>query len=308
MTNTTNNRISNLVNSQVPFFVRNDHQKFVQFIEAYYEFLEQEGGLVSTAKNVVSYNDIDRTIDQFADKLYNQYMKNIPSTVLADKNLLLKHIKDFYLSRGSEKSIRFLLNILFAEEGIDFYYPKTDILKASDGKWYVQKSLRVNGLQINAQANNNFVALEKFQNRRLYGNTSLASATVERVDRFFEKGTQIDELILSGIRGTFKNGEVVYALFDENQIENNSVTANVFGGIITAVDITNSGTGYNIGDHPIITGTTGSGGDIVIDKVSTGNIQSISVLNGGAGYRVDDLLLISGGGGTGANANISFVK
>ena len=307
MTNTTNNRISNLVNSQVPFFVRNDHQKFVQFIEAYYEFLEQEGRLVSTAKNVVSYNDIDRTIDQFADKLYNQYMKNIPSTVLADKNLLLKHIKDFYLSRGSEKSIRFLLNILFAEEGIDFYYPKTDILKASDGKWYVQKSLRVNGLQINAQANNNFVALEKFQNRRLYGNTSLASATVERVDRFFEKGTQIDELILSGIRGTFKNGEVVYALFDENQIENNSVTANVFGGIITAVDITNSGTGYNIGDHPIITGTSGSGGDIVIDRVSTGNIQSISVLNGGAGYRVDDLLLISGGGGTGANANISFV-
>ena len=312
----TNNKISNLISSQVPFFVRNDHQQFITFIEKYYEFLEQTDGVLDVKNNIRSFNDIDYLTRnttptnleiEFQEKLYASFMKLIPSGVKVDKALLLKHIKDFYLSRGSEKSIRFLLNILFSEENVEFYYPKSDILKASDGKWYVQRSLRVNGVGINSQANNDFSALEKFQNRTVYGNTSLASATVERVDRFFEKGTRIDELILSGIRGSFKNGEAVYAVFDDINSQTSMITANVFGGIIVAVDITAGGSGYSVGDHPIITTSTGIGGDIVVDKVSTGNIQSITILNGGAGYHVEDLLLISGAGGSGANANVTIV-
>jgi len=63
----SNNRISNLVNSQVPFFVRNDHRTFVAFLEAYYEYLEQtsntlEGGkVIERRENLLNYMDIDKT-------------------------------------------------------------------------------------------------------------------------------------------------------------------------------------------------------------------------------------------------------
>ena len=302
----TNNKISNLINSQVPFFVRNDHQNFVRFIEAYYEFLEQDGGLVDRANNIRSYQDIDRSLGDFEEKLYDTYLKLIPQNVLVDKRMLLKNVKDFYQSRGSEKSIRFLLTILFGEQDVEIYYPKKDVLRASDGKWYIQKSLRVNDLFVNGTSNNSFAGLNKFVNRIVTGNTSNASATVERVDRFFERGTRVDELTLTNIKGSFVNGEQVFSLFDdENGIK--AVTANVFGGVLNSITITNSGTNYNVGDHPIVESAFGTGGNVRIDKVSTGNISSIAVIDGGAGFQNSNFLLFSGGGGTGANAQVTLI-
>lgn len=303
---TTNNKISNLISTQVPFFVRNDHQNFVRFLEAYYEYLEQTGKAVDIGKNLIDYRNIDLTIDQFAEKLYKEYMLLIPEDVRADKDLLLKHIKDFYLARGTEKSIRFLLNILFQKEDVDFYYPKKDVLRASDGKWYVQKSLRITDTKLENALDSDLATLENFIGTIVTGNTSNAFATVERVDRFFEQGTQIDELILSGIRGTFENGEEVFSLFTENSTTY-SLTANVFGGIINTINIVDAGSRYNVGDHVIIVSATGSGACSVVGRVSTGNISSIVVLDGGAGYQNNQFLLITGGGGSGANAQVTIV-
>lgn len=304
---TTNNKISNLINSQVPFFVRNDHQNFVRFLEAYYEFLEQDGGLVDRSKNLRSYQDIDRSLGDFEQQLYNTYLKLIPENVIVDKRLLLKNVKDFYLSRGSEKSMRFLLNILYGDENVEFYYPKKDVLRASDGKWYIQRSLRVSNLIVNGAANSSLLGLNKFVNRVVRGNTSNATATVERIDRFFEKGTQVDELTLINILGNFVNGEQVFSVFDdEGGVK--SVTANVFGGILNSVTITNGGFNYAVGQHPTIEGGGGTGANVRIDRVSTGNLTSITVIEGGAGYQNNIYALITGGGGTGANAQVSLVR
>lgn len=304
---TTNNKISNLINSQVPFFVRNDHPNFVRFLEAYYEFLEQNDGLVDRAKNLRSYQDIDRSLGDFEQQLYNTYLKLIPDNVIVDKRLLLKNVKDFYQSRGSEKSIRFLLNILYGDESVEFYYPKKDVLRASDGKWYVQRSLRVSNLTVNGVANSSLLGLNKFANRIVRGNTSNATATVERIDRFFEKGTQVDELTLINILGSFVNGEQIFSVFDdEGGVK--PVTANVFGGILNSVTITNGGSGYVVGQHPPVESDTGTGANVRIDRVTTGNITSITVIEGGAGYQNNIYTLITGGGGSGANAQVSLVR
>ena len=302
----TNNKISNLISSQVPFFVRNDHPKFISFLEAYYEFLEQNGYPVNVQKSILDYNDIDKTVDQFAEKLYDTYLKLFPKELSVDKTLLLKHAKEFYLSRGSEKSIRFLMNVLLNEEELSFYYPKSDVLKASDGKWYVQKSLRVTDVAIAGSSNDSIFGLEKFVNTNITGNTSGATAAVERIDRFYEGGTKIDELVISNIRGTFDNGEQVFTLFNDVTGTKTAV-ANIFGGILNTVTITNPGSGYNVGDPVIIESSSGSGANVQVARVSSGNIASITVTDGGAGYRVTDPLIISGGGGAGAAGTITLV-
>lgn len=302
----TNNKISNLINSQVPFFVRNDHPKFISFLEAYYEYLEQTGYPVNVQKKILEYNDIDRTVDEFAEKLYDTYLKLFPKEINTDRSVLLKHAKEFYLSRGSEKSIRFLMNILLNEEELSFYYPKNDVLKPSDGKWYVEKSLRITDARINNTSNSSIYGIEKFVSTQIRGNTSGATAVVERVDRFYEGGTLIDELIISGIRGTFENGEQVFSLFTEQSITK-SATANVFGGVLNTITITNPGSGYNVGDPVIVQSATGNGANVQIARVSSGNIASITVIDGGAGYRISDPLLISGGGGAGAAGTITVV-
>ena len=134
------NKISTLVSSQLPFFVRNDHENFVAFLEAYYEWMEQTQGVVNVAKSMKDQLDLDKT-DIFAQQFYNNFLPLIPQNVLVDKNLLVKNIKDFYKSRGTEKSVRFLMRILFNDE-VEFYYPKKDILRASDGKTPVCRALQ----------------------------------------------------------------------------------------------------------------------------------------------------------------------
>lgn len=301
----SNNRISNLISSQLPFFVRNDHPNFILFLEAYYEYLEQSNNTVNVAKNIRTYRDVDLTEDQYAQKLYDTFMMYIPKDVLVDKNLIIKNIKDFYRAKGTEKATQFLMRILYNEE-IEFYYPKKDILRASDGKWFIQKSLRITNTAIANVSNTLITGLEKYVGTRITGATSNATALVERVERFYEQGTQIDELILSNINRTFSNGEKVYALY--NDITGlKFISSNVFGGIVNSITITNGGTGYSIGDPVIILSNTGSGACATVASVTTGNISSITVFGGGAGYRITDNVSITGGGGSGATANISLI-
>lgn len=302
MANTiSNNRISNLVSSQLPFFVRNDHPNFITFIEKYYEYLEQNDKVINRIKNLQRYQDIDLTEDQFAERLYSTFLKYLPKDTLADKKILIKHIKDFYRAKGTEKATRFLLRALYDLE-IDFYYPKKDILRASDGKWFIQKSLRITDTKVANVSNANLTGLEKYIGTKIRGNTSNSTALVERVDRFFEQGTQIDELILSNISGNFINGELIYT------IENDAfISSNIFGGIINTIEVINGGSLYSIGDPVIIISNTGIGACATVSSVTTGNISSITVFSGGAGFRVDDYILFSGGGGIGANANVKTV-
>lgn len=311
----SNNKISNLINSQVPFFVRNDHRTFVAFLEAYYEYLEQtstslEGGkAIERRENMLNYMDIDKTLTEFEQNLYDKFLKNFPTNIQADKRVIMKHAKDIFRAKGTEKSVRFMLRAMFgdAADEVEFYYPKNDILRASDGKWFIQRSLRVGDVIVGNAANNDITGLEKFATTRITGNVSAASAIVERVDRFYTQGVLRDELVLSSIAGTFVNGEQVFSLFTDTDGVVKSVTANVQGGVISSLTINNPGTKYTTEDDVVIVSATGQNAVIRIAKVSTGNIAAITVLNGGAGYQNNNFLIITGGGGSGANGYVSPV-
>ena len=55
----SNNRTSLLVNSQLPAFVREEHENFVNFLEYYYKFLERDGQQLYVAKNFMNYLNVD---------------------------------------------------------------------------------------------------------------------------------------------------------------------------------------------------------------------------------------------------------
>jgi sugar lactone lactonase YvrE len=307
----SNNKISNLVATQLPFFVRNDHENFVAFLEAYYEFLEQETGAGNVSRTMLDQTDVDLT-DLFIQKFYDNFMPFIPKNTAADKTLILKNIKDFYRSRGSEKSIRFLMRILFDEE-VDFYYPQTDILRASAGKWFIEKSIKIRDIQISTLANsslfvanNDLLVVNNFIGRRVYGSLTNSSAIIESSDTYYDKGSLVRELKISAQVGDFESGEQIQTPFEENGITR-TIKANLFSGIITTVSISNSGSDYKIGDSVTIESNTGTGGAIVVSSVSSGNLTSIVAFDGGAGFVRGDEILITGGGGSGANANVATV-
>ena len=307
---TTNNKISNLVSSQVPGFVRADHPNFIKFIEAYYQWMEQNGETVERIKNIKSQIDIDTSVDIFTQELYKTFLNLLPTnSIIADKAMLLKHIKDFYRAKGTEKSVEFLLRILFGAEAdkLDFYYPKVDVLRASDGKWFIEKSLKFANTYIDGIANTDVVSIKNaLEHSLITGNTSGATAIVERVDTYYDAATLVREIKLSNQTRDFVSGETIFALYDRED-GTHTIAANTFSGIINKINILKAGTGYVIGDNVVIESNTGSGGIIQVSDVSKGNIKSVYVTEGGAGFQNNMSVLFTGGSGSGANANVSVV-
>jgi hypothetical protein len=301
----SNNKISALVSSQVPFFVRNDHENFVAFLEAYYEWLEQSNNTVNIAKTMAGQLDVD-SADIFIDSFYKNFLPLIPDDVIVDRTLLLKHVKDFYRARGSENSLRFLLRILFNEEA-EFYYPQRDILKASDGKWFVEKSIKIDNIIVEGVANTQPDIAEKFVGRKITGTESNATALVERIDTYFDRGALVRELKISEQFRDFVSGEEIEATFIEDG-ETKEIRAGLFSGSINTIQITNRGSGYQAGDTIRVEGNSTIPAVIIVASVSTGNLTSIAVVDGGSGFQNLFPILITGGGGTGANGAIESVS
>ena len=120
-------QLSSVVSRQIPEFIREDYPTFVAFVEAYYEYLQEQGVDLSTAR------DIDQTLDEFIVEFKKELAHNLPN-VVGDERFLLTHIKDQYLSKGSEASYKLLFRLLFGKK-VQLTYPGTQMLRASDGRW-----------------------------------------------------------------------------------------------------------------------------------------------------------------------------
>ena len=196
----TDKKTSVLVAEQLPDFVLEEGPKLQRFLEAYYEFMEQNAGAIDGTKNLLSYQDIDTTTDSFLQYFREEIYKNVPDSALIDKRLLAKHIREMYRNKGTEKSYKFLFRALYNED-VDFTYPGDFLLRTSDGRWTEEKYLRVTGLgEASAGA---------IEGQVITGDTSSAYARVEKVDQIVEGGTLITELYLGSIVGTFSNTETV---------------------------------------------------------------------------------------------------
>jgi hypothetical protein len=136
----TDLKTSLLINRQFPEFVRDEHPNFILFLEAYYEFLDQNG--YGKSKELKNISDVDLSLEEFEKQFYNTFLPFISKDSSLSKEKLIKNILPLYLSKGSEKSYRLLFRMLFNEE-INLQFPKNNILRASDGRWVIENIIRV---------------------------------------------------------------------------------------------------------------------------------------------------------------------
>jgi hypothetical protein len=125
--------VSDLIQQQVPSFVRENHEKFVEFLSNYYEYLDQNENINDYIRNIISYLDVDQTTEYLLNDFFEE-LRTLPRILAVDKRLLVKHIHDLYDSKGSPNSFELLFRILF-DESITIDYPSDNILRASDGVW-----------------------------------------------------------------------------------------------------------------------------------------------------------------------------
>lgn len=137
-----NNYISSIVSRQLPEFVRADHPRFVLLLEKYYEYMEQEGKTNYVGKRLYDYMDVDTTRADLLHYFKTKIISSFPEQTELSKEKLIKAARDFYDKKGTPEGFKFLFRVLYGQE-IDVYFPKEDILRASDGKWKLPQALRI---------------------------------------------------------------------------------------------------------------------------------------------------------------------
>lgn len=286
----TDNKTSNLIESQFPAYFRQEAPNLVAFVRAYYEWMETSNNVIDVAKNFQNLNDLDGTYDEFLEYFRNEIMSGIPKSILADKRLLAKHIKDLYRAKGSENSYKLLFRILY-DDNVEFYYPGEDILRCSDGRWVQENSVRVGSPIVGN--------ISDIEGNIIIGQNTGATAKVERIVTTIESGVDIYELFLSNISGSFADLETVAN-------KNNTISARILNtvGPIQAVTVINGGAGHHEGDIVHFIGS-GTGAEGVVTKTSDTSAATFELIKGGHGYRLNSTIRITGGSGTGATFAIT---
>lgn len=284
---TNNNKTSLLVASQLPEFISNDpaYGNFVLFLEAYYEWLGQQGN----SQNLLDYKDVDTTTEEFLNYFQNDFLSYFPTDILADKKQVIKIAKQLYQSKGTPASYKFLFRILYNSD-VDFFFTKDAVLKASSGSWYIPISLKLSSNELNFLATKNL---------RIFGQQTKSIATIETAVLVNNK----IEIFISNIQRLFQSGEQVSIVDSNNQLvyflDGNIVDSTTVGaetlsaqivGQINKITVNSNFRGlfYEPGDPVIVYGglatTEGQGATAEIGSVTSGSIQIINTLSSGYGY------------------------
>ena len=291
-------KISSQVESQFPGFIREEGPQFVAFLKAYFEYMEQTGEAITAVRTLRENKDIDRTLDSFIDYFRKEFMLNIPKEVMTDKRLLVKHIRDFYRTRGSAESYKFLFRMLYGQE-IEFYYPGDDILRASDGRWKREVRLRVS-----APFSKNPRNLE---GKTIRGVTSGATAYIQDIIGTTALGIEVFDMTAENIVGTFLDGERVVNIEEPT----NYATINSQVGSIIDVNIKSGGSFHNLGDSLVISGagSTEDATATVTEVTNKGGGVTVKIAKRGGGYTKENTkVIVTGGDGKDFEVGIASWK
>lgn len=284
--------VSNLVSSQLPDFVRSDNPKFVLFLEKYYEWLESSNNALSQVKTLYDSKDIDLVDDYYLNEIVKEVLPYFPKEILLDKSIFIKKVGEFYRSKGTPEAVKFLFRILYNEE-IEIYFPKEQVIKASDGKWVLPLSLRVE------TGDTNIFDIERC---KITGNNSKATAIVEKVIKSVDRqlGIEYIELYISNVNKLFSTGENVSTTVVRTDGTEDFVSAKLIGSLSEIkIDPKNRGLYYNAYDPDldyagdpvtIVGGLNPSSGNPIgaiatVGSVLKGAVEDVIVTNGGFGFR-----------------------
>ena len=268
--------ISQYIEGQFPSIFREEGPVLVQFVKAYYEWMESTGQPLYHARRLPSYRDIDTTLEQFVTYFKLKYLPNIQFTTTSSKRLFIKNALDFHRSKGSSRSVELFFKLIYGVSA-HIYYPADDMFKLSDGRWVIPTYLEITPSPRS----------KSFVGKLITGVDSFAIAFVESYNRVRVKGKYVEVFYLSDLNGAFIDGESIR-------------TDVLYGdcpkvvGSASSFEIVVGGSGFFLGER---VGTISDNGQFATGIIrQVGNIigaANIELASGGYGYNSTSEIIIS---------------
>jgi hypothetical protein len=277
-------KVSTVVANQLPAHFASSESELSQLLKVYYQWLELSGNPLDNANSIYENFYLESADTGFLKFFTQRIIPNIPQDALINKKLIAKHARNFYQSKGSEDSFKFLFQAIYGKP-VDIYYPKNDLFRTSSASWIGVHTIKVYTPDPN---------IKNIVGRKLIGQTSTASGIVETVTQNPDHYV----ITLSKPLGVFGIDEVVST---EAVTGQPTVYCRTLG-LINVVRISNGGSGYTVGT--ILTTSGGDGQDFVaqITQVGiAGDIQQIGIVSPGSGYTTIPPIFLGAGAGIGAS-------
>lgn len=254
----------------VPSDLRNPAENLIDLLEDYYTHINEIGQPSAEINSMVTARDIDVTKAEYLDLIQKEIASVIPKNTVANRVNLYKNLSRYYNVRGSKESIELFFKIIF-QDNAEVYFPRKDMLIASDGVW-------LSNVQRPVYSSTPLLGV--------IGNGTGAKATVTTSNGAIR-------------RITVSNGGTLYpcpTASISGDGSNAVLAVYVAGGVIRAITVVNGGSGYT-NASVVITGTNTTLATATAEIVA-GSISSVTVTSGGAGYASPTVTIT--GNGTGA--------
>ena len=111
MTRRIDTKTSTVLDRQIPEYVRENFGLFVSFLKQYYDWLDSDQNVNARIKKLIDQRQVAYSDDPYTDHLLNDFLVNIPKNLNINYALLIKNIKAFYGSKGTEAAIRYFFDI-----------------------------------------------------------------------------------------------------------------------------------------------------------------------------------------------------
>jgi len=300
--------LSPFIEEQFPSFMRSDYRKLILFIKAYYEWAEQQDNPSFVNQRLDSAVDVDNNLEQFYDHFKSMYLDGFPPDLAVNidgispnKKTLIKKIKNFYGNKGTESAYRFLFRVLY-DSSVQFYYPKNFILRASDGIWVEEKSIKIT--RVNESSHPYLVGGTVQQYGGEGGNVLLGYADIDRAHSYYQDGVPVTELYLTNLVGNISPGASVKLIpaATSGLDPFTETTYSVLGEFF----VQTPGENYTVGDTVYVV-ANGVGFSAKVEQTGlAGAVKRIRIENSGVNYFDSVTGIVVSPNGTNSVARVLF--
>ena len=243
-------------------------------------------GALQASYDMGNIRDLDLMTSQYLKFIQQEIASGFPVNFAdeVDKRTALKNLRDFYQSKGTENSFRLLFRLVFGED-IDLYLPSDDMLRASVGEWEQRTTLRLQ-VPTTDVLTNEPRDVSDIVGQQITGQTSGATAVVERAQTIIYAGSAFVEADISSKIGTFEADEFVRIAYVDSET-NSAITISLQNyGLISSIDVVDGGSNYAVGDQVSVGGSNGIGTIARVSEVDsiTGSVKAIEIIDPGYLY------------------------
>lgn len=196
------------VKSQFPDFFLDEGEGVVNFVDTYYKHFSANTG--SKIRDLQSQGDIDETSNTNLIRFNNKYtfgsgrfIKELPAVITGDLRFIIKHIKDLYRSKGTERGIKLFFRLSF-NDSPEVFVPGRYLFRPSDSVF-----IRPDIIEIFFGEGNSFDTIKALEGTEIVGSVTGASAIAKNIFKKNINGKQSTYVELDNVQGLFKTGDKI---------------------------------------------------------------------------------------------------